>query len=68
MGISGTLDKEMEISSCDGKADRQGGHSSFDFSHILNDCMILLEGFKMLSSCRLKHGATADSSVHRQAL
>lgn len=51
-----------------GKGTDSGDHSSFDFSHILKDRMILLEGFKMLSSCQLRHGGTADYSVHSQAL
>ena len=67
MGISGTPEEEMGIRSCDGKGD-SGNCSSSDFSHILKDCMILLGGFKTLSSCQLRHGGTADPSVHSWAL
>lgn len=51
-----------------GKGTDNGDHSSFGFSHILNDYMLLLEGFKMLSSCQLRYGGREDSSVCSQAL
>lgn len=38
------------------------------FSHMLKDCRIMLEEFKMLSSCQLRHGGTADANVHSQAV
>lgn len=67
MGISDTSEEETGIRSCDGKGD-SGDCSSFDFSHILKDCMILLEELKMLSSSQLRHGGTADPGVHNWAL
>lgn len=67
MGATGTSDKEMGIRICEGKGD-SGDCSNFDFSHILKDCMIFLEGFKMLSSCQLRHDGMADPSVHSWAL